>query len=266
MQLSSKAARKKILETLERTLKKTKNPFQAPETMGIRRAHLTPLTKVSGISPEQLATLFGKQLDSVSGSHHIVQQGETLAEAILEHIARLQKNARSPSRVQKILSWNLKMLNVTGLLETLTENHIKLVVPQDLHDDMCRIEASSISIGITGVEAAMASTATVSLSNGPGMSRVASLLPLHHILLIPQDRLYPNVEAWFEELRNQNRIEEVLCDNSQLSLVTGPSKSADIELTLTLGVHGPRTVHAIIYKNPWSYQSTQVDLSMVLSE
>jgi L-lactate dehydrogenase complex protein LldG len=245
----SRTARQDILNTLEQNLSDPSDAFKALRTKGIRRSRLTPITESTPRSPKNLSTIFGKQLDSISGSHHIVRQGETVAGAILERITQIQENEKNTSSTHRVLSWNLKMLDIAGMLDTLHKHHIELVVPHDLHDGTCRAEASSISIGITGVEAAMASTATVALSNGPGMNRVASLLPLHHILLIPQDRIYPNVEAWFGDLKKENKIEQILCENSQLSLVTGPSKSADIELTLTLGVHGPRTVHAIIYKN-----------------
>jgi len=43
---------------------------------------------------------------------------------------------------------------------------------------------------------------------------------------------------------------DVFADASALTLITGPSRTADIELTLTLGVHGPREVHTIIIESP----------------
>ena len=248
-QILSDPARKEILEKLTRNLETPENTFKVPETMGVRSPHLTPVTEGPRTSPENLAILFGRQLDSISGSHRILLENETVTEAILEHIDHLRKDSRDLGFTNNILSWDPRILEIPDLSDTLSQQNIELVVPEDLHSSECRDSAANIRIGLTGVEAAMASTGTVSLSNGPGMNRAASLLPLHHILLIAQDRLYSNVEAWFETLREQNRLEEVLCDRSQLSLVTGPSKSADIGLTLTLGVHGPRTVHAIIYKN-----------------
>ena len=248
MQSLSRIARKNILDKLEKTLNGPQDPFKVSETMGVRRPRMTPVTQVEETSPEDLAILFGEQLKSVSGSYYILRDGEEVADAVLRHISQIHKYEKNPDCTNKILSWNPDILNVSDLSETLARHNVELVVPNDLHEEKCRTEASGIRVGITGVEAAMASTGTVSLGNGLGMNRAASLLPLHHIILVPQDRLYQNVESWFEELRKQNRIQEVLCERSQLSLVTGPSKSADIELTLTLGVHGPRTVHAIIYR------------------
>jgi L-lactate dehydrogenase complex protein LldG len=82
---------------------------------------------------------------------------------------------------------------------------------------------------------------------GAGKSRVASLLPLHHIALVPGSKIYSNLESWLAALRDEGRIEDSFRNNSQLAFITGPSKSADIELNLTLGVHGPRDVHAIVF-------------------
>ena len=70
-----------------------------------------------------------------------------------------------------------------------------------------------------------------------GQSRAASLLPLHHIALVPMGKLYGTVEAWIASLRRTHSLDDVLRAGSQVTLITGPSKSADIELTLTLGVH-----------------------------
>ncbi len=80
-----------------------------------------------------------------------------------------------------------------------------------------------------------------------GQSRAASLLPLHHIALVPMGKLYGTVEAWIASLRRTHSLDDVLRAGSRVTLITGPSKSADIELTLTLGVHRPRTVHAVVY-------------------
>ncbi|MCB0161848.1 MAG: LUD domain-containing protein, partial [Caldilineaceae bacterium] len=82
---------------------------------------------------------------------------------------------------------------------------------------------------------------------GPGRNRAASLLPIRHIALIPTSRLYPTMEAWLAELRADGRLVDTLRQSANWSMITGPSKSADIGGELTLGVHGPKFVHAILF-------------------
>jgi L-lactate dehydrogenase complex protein LldG len=81
---------------------------------------------------------------------------------------------------------------------------------------------------------------------GLGRSRAAAILPLHHIAVIPFSSVYPTLEAWMRVRRENGRLCAWMTDSSQVAVVTGPSKSADIELNLTLGVHGPKLVHALM--------------------
>jgi L-lactate dehydrogenase complex protein LldG len=116
-----------------------------------------------------------------------------------------------------------------------------------MHEEECRRSAAHLSVGITGVEAAFAGTGSIALLPGKGRSRAAALLTLYHIAVIPFSCIYPSIEAWMEVARKAGNLDDRVRRGSQLAFVTGPSKSADIELNLTLGVHGPKMVHAVIF-------------------
>ncbi len=87
-------------------------------------------------------------------------------------------------------------------------------------------------IGLTGCEAALAETGSLAMVSGPGRPRTASLLPLTHIALIRQADLLQGMGEFFV-LYQQSPVLPYLV------FITGPSRTADIELSLTLGVHGP---------------------------
>ncbi len=94
--------------------------------------------------------------------------------------------------------------------------------------------------GITGVNWAVAETGTLLLSSGPGRGRLVSLLPPVHIALIRPDQLLPSLA---EAVRRVGEAGEL---PSSLVLITGPSRSADIENDLSIGVHGPGSLHAVL--------------------
>jgi L-lactate dehydrogenase complex protein LldG len=103
-----------------------------------------------------------------------------------------------------------------------------------------RAEQAEAEVGITGCDAAIAETGTLVLTSGPGKSRLVSLLPPLHVAVLSPAELCVSMAEFFE--RHAAR----LGDCASCTFVTGPSRTADIELTLTLGIHGPGRVAVVI--------------------
>jgi L-lactate utilization protein LutC len=93
--------------------------------------------------------------------------------------------------------------------------------------------------GVSGVSAALAETGSLVIEGGPGRSRMATLLPPLHVALVPASKLTPDIYTWTAGRRGTLP--------SSVTIVTGPSKTADIEFTLTLGAHGPKRLVALVY-------------------
>jgi L-lactate dehydrogenase complex protein LldG len=98
--------------------------------------------------------------------------------------------------------------------------------------------AASADLGVTGAAWAIAATGSLVLDCGRAGSRTAGLLPPVHLAFVPAKCVLPDPAALWRQL--PDRVPGGL--PSQLVLVTGPSRSADIELEITVGVHGPGTV------------------------
>jgi len=197
-----------------------------------------------------LAGVFGAKLAALSGSYQISEDRGEVAGLLKQRVVAWTASLGTrpdDGAVTRVLSWSPDELPIPNLSESLRSSGIELVVPGDLGDRDARRRAASVEIGLTGVDAAFAATGSVVLASGPGRNRAASLLPMLHIALVPFSRLYPTVEAWLGELRATGQLTTFTRQSRQLAFVTGPSKSADIELSLTLGVHGPRIVHAILF-------------------
>lgn len=99
-------------------------------------------------------------------------------------------------------------------------------------------EAALSDLGVTGAVGAIARTGTVVLDAGSAGGRSASLLPDVHLVLCRTSSIVAEPSDLWRDV--PRRYPDGL--PSQLVLATGPSKSADIEGTLTVGVHGPRAI------------------------
>jgi L-lactate utilization protein LutC len=114
-------------------------------------------------------------------------------------------------------------------------------LPPELLDDLRRAGIHvthaadpDIQVGLTGALAGVAETGSLLLPAGPGRPPTASLLPEIHLAVLRSKDIY-------ERLVHAFSLPEVR-QASSLAIVTGPSRTADIEMTLTIGVHGPKTL------------------------
>lgn len=112
--------------------------------------------------------------------------------------------------------------------------HIVDQTPGDLRA-FC-VEADA---GLSSADAALAETGTIVVTSGPGKSRLVTLLPPVHIALVPASRLTTDLFTW-----TASRSAAL---PANVTLVSGPSKTADIEQTLAIGVHGPKRLIVILY-------------------
>ena len=106
-----------------------------------------------------------------------------------------------------------------------------------------RDQMASADLGITGVDYAIAETGTCVIIPGTGVSRLVSLLPPVHIALIERGQVLPSLDELFT-LRRGDFVRGEL--GSYMNLITGPSRTADIEYKLVTGVHGPGEVHMVL--------------------
>lgn len=103
-----------------------------------------------------------------------------------------------------------------------------------------REEQACAEIGLTACDAAVADTGSLVLLSGAGRSRAVSLLPLTHLAVVrPADIVATLSDAF-------RRLHDRMMTAAACTVITGPSRTADIELTLTLGIHGPGRVIVVI--------------------
>jgi L-lactate dehydrogenase complex protein LldG len=94
------------------------------------------------------------------------------------------------------------------------------------------------TVTVEEVFGAIAETGTLVCSSEGGRAVQAGLLPAHHVAIVRRDRIFDTLDGFFAAISG--------VPPTNLTLVTGPSRTADIELTLAIGVHGPEKLDIIL--------------------
>lgn len=148
-------------------------------------------------------------------------------------------------------SENELLKNLKDLLSRFSTENISCHEPgiQIILDQICSGYSTSsnlsehIETGITGCEFLIAHTGSVMVSSAQGTGRQLFVYPPVHIVLAKKEQLVPDLESAYKSVMAKYADKKP----SQISLITGPSRTADIEKTLTLGAHGPKELHVLIY-------------------
>jgi len=96
-------------------------------------------------------------------------------------------------------------------------------------------------LGITGTFCAIAETGTLVVLTGQGSPTATTLLPDTHVAVVHADRIVSGMEEAFALVRRERG-----CLPRAVNLISGPSRTGDIEQTIVLGAHGPYQVHIVV--------------------
>jgi L-lactate dehydrogenase complex protein LldG len=184
---------------------------------------------------------FRAEFELVAGVFHRVATAAEVP-AALERICR-ERHAR------KLVAWPAEDLGV-AIAPALAGAGIAVesmppAAVADTERRRLRGVIADADLGVTGADLAVAETGTLVLVSAAGRPRSTSLLPPCHVAVFDRDALVESLEhlglaleAWHEGVPPAER-------GAVINFITGPSRTADIELTLTRGVHGPKEIHAI---------------------
>lgn len=186
----------------------------------------------NGQSPSAVES-FKKNLEAVNG-HCVVARNELdIVRALTKIITELQTTNLKARRIavsnapvlERLV--NLMAVEIEGLLVTPSA-----------------ADLFNTDVGITCVQAAIAETGTLVLDSSRERNRLISLVPPVHIAIIDAAQIHQTLGETLAELQSGGEVSPIV------TFVTGPSRTADIELTLAIGVHGPQELYVIVNEGP----------------
>jgi L-lactate dehydrogenase complex protein LldG len=162
--------------------------------------------------------------------------GEFYLAKTLINAREILKNLLSDFSDKKCLTHKFKLLN--DIITSDTEFKKKIDYKSNL--SMPSADFATYEVGITHADYLIARTGSVVITSLSGGGRRLSILPPVHIVLAYQSQLVPSIDNIWENLRSR----PLAC--SSLSIITGPSRTSDIEKELVLGAHGPKRLVVIV--------------------
>ena len=244
-----------------------------------RRANLERL-------PE-LVELFAERLEAVGGKVHFAKDAAEARDIIGQLCWNAGGGRRRPV-VTKVKSMAAEEIELNPYLESLgmevvetdlgermvqlTHTHPSHLIAPAIHltrEDAARVFGTEPDVaaiqaharhslrekfiaavaGISGANMAIAETGTIVLVTNEGNADLTTTLPPVHIALFGIDKLVATLDDAVAVLRMLPRSGTGQVMTSYVNWITGPSRSADIEQSLTIGVHGPREMHCVILDN-----------------
>ena len=210
---------------------------QAAEMGRAYRVHLNPVSENVGYVgvQEDLVERFAAEVDAVGGQSYIVP--DLAAAGVALHRLLEEAGARSAVCWQHELLDRLRLAQLLAAPGVAMHDYASLsVVPAE---EQRRI-ILACDIGITSCDLAIAETGTLVVCSRRGQERMTSLLPPFYVAIVERKQIVPDL---IDALGQLSTLADL---PSNVTLITGPSKTGDIELQLTTGVHGPGKWRVIV--------------------
>jgi L-lactate dehydrogenase complex protein LldG len=222
-------------DTILNKLRAARQPFpDAP----LRPAQYLPVAPIDDFSPEGLFKRFSFELDRLMGQAFLVDSDEAALSCVLDLL--LSHNT------SHMIAWDFAHIPLNGLESAVRETGIQ-ITQADMRDEF-RAETletiRDVQVGLTGVDVAVAATGTMVFSTAPGKGRLPTVFAPVHIAVLTLDQILPRLEDWVARQRADSL--ETLQKSANICFVSGPSRTADIEMEMILGVHGPGKVQVVV--------------------
>ena len=200
-----------VLESIRRNLGREAGSQLPP------RPPIVPPRQIFSIETE--LDLLVSEINKLSGNAKRIS-----CDAIDEHLDELIHT----QEIKKVFLWETVWLAELHLTDRLQSMGVEIIPNQ-----ADRMALAQCDLGITEVDFALPETGTLGLLSSPEKPRLVSLLPRVHLAFVHPDALRPDLHEVFAQAKRED----------YLILITGPSRTSDIELTVTLGVHGPKYLY-----------------------
>jgi len=144
-----------------------------------------------------------------------------------------------------VVSWALREFRSWGV-EAMWQKHRIVAAGEQAAETEAALRSALLEadVGITTVTHAVAATGSLVVTASPGRPRGVSLLPTTHIALVRSEQIVPTLDSVLSAPASRTRPRLP----SALHVITGPSRTSDIENDLTIGVHGPASVVVILLR------------------
>ncbi|HKL01791.1 MAG TPA: lactate utilization protein [Desulfotignum sp.] len=177
------------------------------------------------------------------------------AEAAQQIAALVRQKNPEWGEKKALIRWSHPLLDALELESVLADQHIPVhITAMDPHADLQKqrqvIREKTIDsfMGITAADYCVADTATIVMKTYPHQGRAVSLLPAVHVAVITLDQILTNLTELYAVLDDYEKNTPKNGLTHHMVFISGPSKTADIELTMVHGAHGPKEMHIFVVR------------------
>ena len=226
-------AREAILQSIRTNLKASLQADQVSPSHGPIETKVGSGADITRRDPDSLVDTFQKVLEGIGGHCVVVADESEAAEAL----KRIISDGAASLPINRIA-----LSDAPGIEKLVREARLT----QEIVVNPAAAELFQFDAGITMAQAAIAETGTLVLESSRERHRLVSLVPPTHIAIVNAEDLCATLNDALKLVRGHTAAEM----SPAITFITGPSRTADIELTLTIGVHGPKELYVIINKGP----------------